>query len=225
MIIELSDKVCNQVIKLEQRNQGAATNQSLQDTATYLVELHKKVDKLTNFIKFNKTKIKEDDKKRLSDDTTSIQEELRASLDLFKQSPRQVSQLHNIGIRVETEHQNAQAAWLVSFQEEMDPIFKAIGLAVKFLPSNEQLEINSLQNEIEAFYRNPPRTLNETAKLINVTGRLKNYIRIAELDPAVTKFLTKVQDGIASLADIDKDVAAWIKKEKSQKRFKITLSN
>ncbi len=226
MIIQLAEKVSNQVVELEQRKQGAMVNQFMQDTDSSLLELRKRVDKLTNFIQFNKNRIKGNDRERLVVGLANIQETLKSSQNQFHQVRRQVPMLHNIGTSVDTEFKNAKTAWLTFFREEMGPIFQATNLASKLLPNSDQKNIQVLQEQIKGFFSSPPLTSNDMIHMAELVLRLRNYTQsgIAKYSPSVGKFLEKVQNENATLADLNDEVYAWIKEQGIQEKFIIIFA-
>jgi hypothetical protein len=226
MIMKLAQQVAEQVVELETLKKGASVNQSMQETDNSLLDLRKKIEKLANFLHFNRSRIKDNEREQLVNHLDSIRRALKDSHKRFFTERRQVPQIHSIGVTVENEYKYAVSSWVISFKNEMDPVITATDLAAKLLSRNDQLQIRALQEEIKAYYRNPPQSLNDTAKMLEKITRLKKYTESEIVkNKSVARFLNKVQNESATLADLNDDVMTWIEKQKIHGKFRITFSD
>jgi len=226
MIVNLADKVCSQLIELDQRKKSAAMNQAMTQTLNELLSLSTRVEKLTSFIQLNQKRIVGLDRERLIGGMKNIITTVQLYQSNFKEERRQVPQLKQLGNAVDTELYNAKSAWSTAFKSEMEPIFQATTMAVRLLPTDAQNWLQQLQDSVNSFILHPPTSFNEVASMVQKVESLKNYTQtgISKYGPAISQFLTKVQKGDATLHDLNREILLWIKEQDLYKKFKISFN-
>lgn len=102
----------------------------------------------------------------------------------------------------------------------------AICNTLRIIQKIDPPEINKLLHDIQeaAEWQNNDLDLVRLGKLSEALMESKSFIARLALDQEVTRFLTKVSSGTASLSDLTDRILEWIKKENLTERIKISFN-
>lgn len=225
MLVDLAQEVCDKVVELDQRKKGASVNQDMQATDQALMWLTPRVDKLVGFLAVGKSRITGDSRQEVIRNLNNIKGFLTESRDEFKRQRRQVGRIQPIGSLVDSAFKSARSAWADTLKAEVEPLIEAAKLAANLLSYGQQREIFRTIDEITGFYSNPPQDFRAAAALAQLLAMLKKYAEegLTKYGPAVYNFLHKVQDGAATVEDLDDDVYQWIKEQEFGYKFRINF--
>jgi len=225
MIVTITQEIKSKMARENELSNIRDNEKAIKATYNELKQLNVLLRKFVTLYQVVHKHLPVTEKSRFIAEARQIQTRIKELHERFASKPRQASELRRLKGQIEKLTQQTQAAWRVYAYEQVKPHLELLKL-VKQLPeiATQADAINQLQRQLQAAIDKPPNTAHALNQFDhNIQALDQRLANLSNLDPSVRRFLYKVLQNQATMADLSPEILAWCRQEGRARAFKISF--